>query len=138
MARYRTRTWLRENMPVLGRFFPPGRRDCGSHEWFRADEETDRCWHCTVGVRPHQPVPIDPDSSVWQELNRSASAGDEMSRRMVLQLMAEHEAYEVLMALEMRTKATELDLDMPHLEQQAATASAASQSLMEAARRPTT
>lgn len=28
-----------------------GLRDCGNHEWYKATEDTDRCYHCEVGVR---------------------------------------------------------------------------------------
>ncbi len=135
MSRYRARTWLRESVPFFGRLVPPGNRDCGDHEWYRADEATDRCWHCRVGVRPHRPVPIDPDSSVWQQLNRAASAGDQTSRGIVLRMMAEHEAYEALVAREMQFTASELNLDATNLKQHAAAAMAVSQSLAAAARR---
>ena len=33
---------------------PKGRRDCGDHAWYRATDAEDRCYHCTVGVRPHE------------------------------------------------------------------------------------
>ena len=135
MPPYRTRTWLRENVPVIGRSFPPGRKDCGDHEWFRADEHTDRCWHCTVGERPHRPVPIDPDSSVWRDLNGAALAGDGVSRRLVLRMMAEHEEYEALVAQEMQGTVSRLDLDLPHLKEQLASAVATAQALSAAASR---
>lgn len=87
--RYRLRMWLREHAPEpLSRLFPPGSRDCGEHEWFPADDATDRCWHCLVGVRPHRPVPIDPDSGVWQGLREAARSGDSGSQRIVLRMMA--------------------------------------------------
>lgn len=54
MARYRLRTELRGSLPwALARMVPKGRRDCGAHEWHRADEHTDRCYHCSVAERPH-------------------------------------------------------------------------------------
>jgi hypothetical protein len=34
-------------------FAPKGSRDCGAHEWYCHDASTDRCYHCTVGERPH-------------------------------------------------------------------------------------
>jgi hypothetical protein len=60
--RYRWRTWMRGRVPwALVDLFPKGRHDCGQHEWHRDEKNTDRCYHCEVGVRPHQPlhVPID-------------------------------------------------------------------------------
>lgn len=135
MGRYRTRTWLRENVPVVGGLFSPGRKDCGDHDWFRADEHTDRCWHCVVGERPHRPVPIDPDSAVWRDLNAAAFAGDSTSRRLVLRMMAEHEDYEALVAQEMQGTVSRLDLDLPHLKEQLANAAAASRALSAAASR---
>jgi hypothetical protein len=134
--RYRLRTWLREHLPeLLAGLLPPGRRDCGDHEWFRADEETDRCWHCVVGERPHQPVPIDPDSSVWQALRKAAREGDPGSQGTVLRIMAEHEAYEAMVVGDMRETAFKLDVDASTLERQASLALEAHQSLAAAAQR---
>jgi hypothetical protein len=112
---------------------PPGNQDCGEHEWFRADEQTDRCWHCTVGVREHRPAPIDPDSSVWQALSEAARQGDPSSRRIALGMMAEHEAYEALVAEELGATAASLDLDATTLRRQAAGAADISRSLAAAA-----
>jgi hypothetical protein len=53
---------MRGHVPrALVDLFPKGLTDCGQHEWRRADDGTDGCYHCVVGVRPHQPidVPID-------------------------------------------------------------------------------
>jgi hypothetical protein len=53
-GRYRIRTWLRGNLPgPLSDLFPKGKRDCGSHEWYRSSEDTDRCYHCDVGIKSH-------------------------------------------------------------------------------------
>ena len=131
--RYRLRTWMRERVPLLTPVFPPGDEDCGEHEWFRADEQTDRCWHCTVGVREHRPVPIDPDSSVWQALNEAARQGDPSSRAIALRMMAEHEAYEALVAEELGVTAASLNLDATTLQRQAAGAADISRSLAAAA-----
>jgi len=30
-----------------------GTRDCGAHEWYRATDEIERCYHCSVGHRPY-------------------------------------------------------------------------------------
>jgi len=55
-GRYRLRTWLRGRLPVaLARLVPKGRRDCGAHEWYRADNETWRCYHCQAGVSKTSP-----------------------------------------------------------------------------------
>jgi hypothetical protein len=75
----------------LAYLFPPGAKDCGRHEWFRNDEHTDICWHCTVGEREHVPAEIDPASELWQELNRAARKGDPASERIVKRILAEHE-----------------------------------------------
>jgi hypothetical protein len=34
---------------------PKGARDCGAHEWYRADEQTWRCYHCEPGVASSSP-----------------------------------------------------------------------------------
>lgn len=88
--RYRFRTWAREHLPrPLAYLFPPGDKDCGRHEWFRNDEHTDICWHCTVGEREHVPVRIDPTSELWQELNRAARAGSQSAQEIVERMIAE-------------------------------------------------
>lgn len=52
-AKYRLRTWLRTNTPhAVSDRIPKGAEDCGNHEWYRSDEQTERCYHCVVGVRP--------------------------------------------------------------------------------------
>lgn len=127
--RYRTRIWLREHLPEpVARFFPPGRRDCGEHEWFRVDEATDRCWHCTT-ERPHQPTPIDPDGDVWKALRQAAREGDPVSRRIVLRMMAEHEAYEAGVVRDMEETATQLNVDASGFKRQAASVEETSRSL---------
>jgi hypothetical protein len=46
-GRYRLRTWLRGRLPIaLADIVPKGARDCGDHEWYRADAQTWRCYHC--------------------------------------------------------------------------------------------
>lgn len=58
--RYRWRTWIRGRVPwVIVDWFPKGLEDCGQHEWSAYDAETDRCYHCEVGVRPRQLFPPD-------------------------------------------------------------------------------
>lgn len=54
VARYRWRTSLRRHLPwflidigVAGK----GRHDCGDHEWYKATDDEDRCYHCSVGRR---------------------------------------------------------------------------------------
>ena len=134
LPRYRLRTWLRENLPEpFSRLFPPGTRDCGRHEWYRADEETDRCRHCTIGVRPHRPMPIDLDSEVWQALRAAAGEGDSVSRRIVLRMMAEHEAYEATVVRDMEETAAKLNVDASALGRQVKTAEEVSRSLAAAA-----
>lgn len=50
-ARYRFRTWLRGSLPdALARLVPKGRHDCGAHEWYRADRDVWRCYHCEPGI----------------------------------------------------------------------------------------
>ena len=88
--RYRLRTWAREHLPVpLAYLFPPGSKDCGRHEWFRNDEHTDICWHCTVGERDHVAQRIDPDSSLWQALNQAAADGSPDAQQIVDRMIAE-------------------------------------------------
>lgn len=55
-GRYRFRTWLRGRLPVaLADFVPKGHRDCGAHEWYRADERTWRCYHCKPAIARSSP-----------------------------------------------------------------------------------
>lgn len=55
-GRYRLRTWLRSHLPAaVAEAIPKGRRDCGAHEWYRADARTWRCYHCEVGVADSSP-----------------------------------------------------------------------------------
>jgi len=50
-GKYRHRTELRERLPeALAALIPKGGRDCGDHEWYKAAEQTWRCYHCAVGV----------------------------------------------------------------------------------------
>lgn len=50
-GKYRTRTWLRERLPGrLAALIPKGSHDCGDHEWYLAEQEFWRCYHCTVGT----------------------------------------------------------------------------------------
>lgn len=56
--RYRVRAWLRGNLPAsLSVLFPKGARDCGRHDWYRADDRTEACYHCRVGRRSHASAP---------------------------------------------------------------------------------
>ncbi len=55
-GRYRLRTWLRGRLPrSLAGLAPKGRRDCGAHEWYRADEQTWRCYHCKPAIATSSP-----------------------------------------------------------------------------------
>lgn len=57
-GRYRWRTAVRRRLPWflvnLG-VSPKGRRDCGAHEFYNADDVIERCYHCAVGERPFDP-----------------------------------------------------------------------------------
>jgi len=89
--RYRFRTWARRHGPgPFWRLFPPGTKDCGQHEWFRADEDTDYCYHCQIGEREHVLKEIDPDSELWQWLSQSAREGNPTSQRIVKRMLTEH------------------------------------------------
>jgi hypothetical protein len=55
-GRYRWRTWLRGRLPVvLSDLVPKGRSDCGAHEWYRADADTWRCYHCIPAIALSSP-----------------------------------------------------------------------------------
>ncbi len=55
-SNYRYRTAARERLPgVLAGLVPKGRHDCGEHEWYKAAEQTWRCYHCEVGVTHNVP-----------------------------------------------------------------------------------
>jgi hypothetical protein len=57
-GRYRLRTLLRGLSPYfLADRIPKGSRDCGNHEWYRQDDNTDACYHCEVGRRSRTPEP---------------------------------------------------------------------------------
>lgn len=50
-GKYRHRTALREVLPApLAALISKGRRDCGAHEWYKAAEQTWRCYHCEPGL----------------------------------------------------------------------------------------
>lgn len=54
MARYRWRTELRKHLPsflVDRGVARKASRDCGDHDWYKASDAEDRCYHCEVGVR---------------------------------------------------------------------------------------
>ena len=56
-GRYRFRTRLRAALPRwLLWASPKGRRDCGAHQWYRADGDTWRCYHCEAGVSEGNPL----------------------------------------------------------------------------------
>jgi len=58
--RYRWRTWIRGHVPwAMVDWFPKGLKDCGRHRWHAWDDDTDRCYHCEVGVRSRQLFPPD-------------------------------------------------------------------------------
>lgn len=95
VPRYRIRTWLRGHAPTpLVGLFPKGRKDCGAHEWYRVDGATDRCYHCDVGVRPHEPTPIVPGSPEWEMLAAGVENGSETSARILVDRI--HESVEAL------------------------------------------
>jgi hypothetical protein len=55
-GRYRLRSKIRRNLPwflidlgVAGK----GKHDCGDHEFYKATDEFELCYHCDVGTRPH-------------------------------------------------------------------------------------
>lgn len=76
--RYRLRTWLRGKAPApLIDLFRKGRKDCGHHEWYRATDALDRCYHCDVGERPHQAIvsPVDYDLREAADRGSVAAAG---------------------------------------------------------------
>lgn len=51
-GRYRWRTRLRTRLPLpLSRLVRKGRGDCGQHEWHKATDAEDHCYHCAPGVR---------------------------------------------------------------------------------------
>jgi hypothetical protein len=81
---------MRGHVPwALVDLFPKGAKDCGDHEWFRFDHDTDLCYHCEVGERPHRHMPIDWDSDLWRELTRRADEGDEHYQKLIRQMRRE-------------------------------------------------
>lgn len=73
-VRYRARTRLRGMLPTpLHLLAPKGARDCGAHEFYNDDGRVDRCYHCTVGERPHDPAPLTTEERAT--LERAAAAG---------------------------------------------------------------
>lgn len=52
MRRYRFRTKLRGHLPYrLLWVAPKGKKDCGSHEWYRASGPVWHCYHCEPGIK---------------------------------------------------------------------------------------
>jgi hypothetical protein len=50
-GKYRLRTGLRERLPdPLAGLLAKGSQDCGDHEWYKAAEQTWRCYHCKPGL----------------------------------------------------------------------------------------
>jgi hypothetical protein len=50
-GKYRLRTAMRENLPEsLAARILKGPYDCGDHEWYKAEENTWRCYHCMPGL----------------------------------------------------------------------------------------
>ncbi len=84
-ARYRRRTRLRGILPTpLHRLAPKGALDCGAHEFYNHDGRVDRCYHCIIGERPHDPAPLTPEERATLEradAAGSAAAGDLLSSR---------------------------------------------------------
>ena len=88
-GRYRIRTWLRGHAPgQLTQVFPKGARDCGSHEWYRQDEQTDACYHCERGARPHEPLNLPVDLELRAGLTESAAQGNKVAAARLAQLEA--------------------------------------------------
>ena len=88
-GRYRMRIWLRGHAPrQLTRLFPKGARACGSHEWYRQDEQTDACYHCDPGGRPHEPLDVPVDLELRVGLTESAAQGNKAAAAALAQLEA--------------------------------------------------
>lgn len=84
---------MRGHLPwALVDLFPKGAKDCGDHEWFRFEDDTDLCYHCEVGKRPHQHTPIDWDGELWRELTRLADEGDLHYQRLICRMRDEEKA----------------------------------------------
>jgi hypothetical protein len=45
-----------------------GSGDCGNHEWYKADDSRDECYHCEVGTR--SPSEFRPSAEVDVEISR--------------------------------------------------------------------
>jgi hypothetical protein len=59
-GRFRQRTRLRRRLPlflVQRGVAAKGRSDCGNHEWYKASDDEDHCYHCRVGVRRPSQIP---------------------------------------------------------------------------------
>ena len=110
-GRYRLRTWLRGRLPVaLVDLVPKGARDCGAHEWYRADERTWRCYHCEPALA---------SSSPWSsEEHLQHTLGGIDSTLRVLALRGEPGGEEELAALpEEEHRLERLAADLPGLVQ---------------------
>ncbi len=55
-GKYRYRTALREGLPEsVAALIPKGRHNCGDHEWYKAEEQTWRCYHWQPGATREVP-----------------------------------------------------------------------------------
>lgn len=58
-GRYRWRTRLRVRLPgflVNRGVAAKGTADCGDHEWYKADDVVEHCYHCAIGRRSYDPA----------------------------------------------------------------------------------
>lgn len=85
--RYRWRTWMRGHVPwALVDLFPKGLHDCGQHHWHNFDGVSDHCYHCAVGMRPHQEKLVPLDDGFRMGLVRASRRGSGIAAE-VLEIM---------------------------------------------------
>ena len=54
--RTRTRRLLSKSVVRLG-VARKGTHDCGQHEWYKATDDVDYCYHCVIGIRQPSQLP---------------------------------------------------------------------------------
>ncbi len=109
-GKYRIRTRLRGRLPrPLLWLAPKGRGDCGGHEWYRAEGEIWRCYHCETGESHGSPLSeADQVLATAQALRVAADLpSSDANDRMIARLLGELDSSVHPLAEQMRAEPSE-------------------------------